>query len=104
MIPAAFSYHSPRSLAEATNLLAQYGDDAKVLSGGQSHIPLLKLRLARRASVYGASHDIGRVQHSETRGQGYRPDNNATNRLLGTDIPVRAANSCLVYFRLALAS
>src|SRR5215831_8695620 len=46
MIPAAFEYHAPTSLAEATQLLARLGDDAKVLSGGQSLIPLMKLRLA----------------------------------------------------------
>jgi carbon-monoxide dehydrogenase medium subunit len=46
MIPAAFDYHAPTSLAEATALLARLGDDAKVLSGGQSLIPLMKLRLA----------------------------------------------------------
>ena len=46
MIPAAFSYHAPTSISDATALLAQYGDDAKVLSGGQSLIPLMKLRLA----------------------------------------------------------
>jgi aerobic carbon-monoxide dehydrogenase medium subunit len=46
MIPAAFSYHAPQSIDAATALLGQYGDDAKVLSGGQSLIPLMKLRLA----------------------------------------------------------
>ena len=46
MIPAAFEYHAPRSIGEATALLAQLGEDAKVLSGGQSLIPLMKLRLA----------------------------------------------------------
>lgn len=46
MIPGAFEYHSPSSLGEATALLARLGDDAKVLSGGQSLIPLMKLRLA----------------------------------------------------------
>jgi aerobic carbon-monoxide dehydrogenase medium subunit len=45
MIPAAFEYHAPTSLAEATGLLARLGEDAKVLSGGQSLIPLMKLRL-----------------------------------------------------------
>ena len=45
MIPAAFAYHSPKSLNEATALLAKLGDGAKVLSGGQSLIPLMKLRL-----------------------------------------------------------
>ena len=46
MIPAAFDYHAPRSIGEATQLLSKLGDDAKVLSGGQSLIPLMKLRLA----------------------------------------------------------
>ena len=46
MIPAGFEYHAPTSLGEATGLLARLGEDAKVLSGGQSLIPLLKLRLA----------------------------------------------------------
>jgi carbon-monoxide dehydrogenase medium subunit len=51
MIPAAFDYHAPSSLPEATGLLSQWGDDAKVLSGGQSLIPLMKLRLARPRHV-----------------------------------------------------
>jgi aerobic carbon-monoxide dehydrogenase medium subunit len=46
MIPAGFEYHAPTSIGEATGLLARLGEDAKVLSGGQSLIPLLKLRLA----------------------------------------------------------
>jgi carbon-monoxide dehydrogenase medium subunit len=46
MIPAAFEYHAPRSIGEATALLGSLGDGAKILSGGQSLIPLMKLRLA----------------------------------------------------------
>jgi len=46
MIPAAFEYHTPGSIKEATALLARLGDDAKVLSGGHSLIPLMKLRLS----------------------------------------------------------
>jgi carbon-monoxide dehydrogenase medium subunit len=46
MIPAAFEYHTPSSIDEATALLAKLGADAKILSGGQSLIPLMKLRLA----------------------------------------------------------
>ena len=45
MIPAAFEYHAPASLDDATALLARLGEDAKILSGGQSLIPLMKLRL-----------------------------------------------------------
>jgi carbon-monoxide dehydrogenase medium subunit len=46
MIPAAFEYHAPTSIGEATSLLAKLGEEAKVMSGGQSLIPLMKLRLA----------------------------------------------------------
>src|SRR6059058_96167 len=46
MIPAAFEYSSPKSLAEAIALLQQHGPDAKILAGGQSLIPLMKLRMA----------------------------------------------------------
>lgn len=46
MIPGVFEYHAPTSLGEAIDLLAALGEDAKVLSGGQSLIPLMKLRLA----------------------------------------------------------
>jgi aerobic carbon-monoxide dehydrogenase medium subunit len=46
MIPPRFEYYVPTSLGEATALLTQHGDEAKVLSGGQSLIPLMKLRLA----------------------------------------------------------
>lgn len=57
MIPAPFDYHAPATLAEAIGLLQQHGDDAKVLSGGQSLLPLLKLRLASAMHVV----DIGRI-------------------------------------------
>lgn len=46
MIPAEFEYYAPTSVQEAVALLQQHGDDAKVLAGGHSLIPLLKLRLA----------------------------------------------------------
>ena len=46
MIPAAFDYVAPTSVAEALAALAEAGDDAKVLAGGQSLIPLLSMRLA----------------------------------------------------------
>ena len=46
MIPAKFDYVRPLSLAEALQALADGGDDAKVIAGGQSLLPLLRLRLA----------------------------------------------------------
>jgi carbon-monoxide dehydrogenase medium subunit len=51
MIPGPFEYHSPTSLAEAIDLLGHYGDDAKLLAGGHSLIPLMKLRLAQPAHL-----------------------------------------------------
>lgn len=47
MIPAPFEYHRPAALEEALSLLAELGEEAKVLGGGQSLVPLMKLRLAR---------------------------------------------------------
>jgi carbon-monoxide dehydrogenase medium subunit len=46
MYPRAFHYHRPASLKEAAAMLSQLGDDAKLLAGGQSLIPLMKLRFA----------------------------------------------------------
>jgi aerobic carbon-monoxide dehydrogenase medium subunit len=46
MIPAAFDYIAPQSLAEAVRALADHGEEAKLLAGGHSLLPLLKLRLA----------------------------------------------------------
>ena len=46
MIPAAFEYIRPSSLDEAVQALADGGEDAKVIAGGQSLLPLLRLRLA----------------------------------------------------------
>jgi aerobic carbon-monoxide dehydrogenase medium subunit len=57
MLPAAFDYLSPASLDEALALLAERGDDAKIMAGGQSLIPLLKLRFAQPQLVV----DIGRL-------------------------------------------
>src|ERR1700726_2144805 len=47
MIPAPFAYHRPSSLDETLGLLAQLGEDARVVAGGHSLIPMMKLRLAR---------------------------------------------------------
>ena len=57
MIPSAFDYHAPGTLEEAVALLERLGDEAKVLSGGQSLLPLLKLRLGDAGHLV----DIGRI-------------------------------------------
>ena len=46
MIPEPFEYHVPKTLEEAAQLVAQFGDDGKVLAGGHSLVPMMKLRLA----------------------------------------------------------
>jgi carbon-monoxide dehydrogenase medium subunit len=46
MIPASFDYTAPKSLAEALRALGDHGEDAKILAGGHSLLPLMKLRLA----------------------------------------------------------
>jgi carbon-monoxide dehydrogenase medium subunit len=57
MKPAPFHYHRPTTAADAVALLAELGDGAKVLAGGQSLVPMLALRLA----VFDHLVDIGRV-------------------------------------------
>ena len=46
MKPASFEYHDPATLDEALDLMAEYADQARPLAGGQSLVPLMKLRLA----------------------------------------------------------
>lgn len=57
MIPAAFEYFAPASVKEAIGLLQQHGDNAKVLAGGHSLLPIMKFRLAQPKVVV----DIGRI-------------------------------------------
>lgn len=51
MYPAPFTVHRPASLADAVGLLASRGDDARLIAGGQSLIPMMKLRLATPAEL-----------------------------------------------------
>lgn len=57
MIPAAFDYTAPATLDEAVQMLAEHGDDAKILAGGHSLLPLMRLRLAAPALIV----DVGTV-------------------------------------------
>ena len=61
MKPASFEYHRPDTAAEAVTLLAELGDDAKVLAGGQSLVPMLALRL----TVFEHLVDISRIAELE---------------------------------------
>lgn len=57
MIPPAFEYLRPKTIPEAIGFLQQHGEDAKILSGGQSLIPMMKFRLARPGYLI----DINRI-------------------------------------------
>ena len=57
MKPAPFTYHLARDVAEAVGLLAELGEDAKILAGGQSLVPMMNLRLARPSALV----DITRI-------------------------------------------
>jgi len=58
MYPARFEYHAPQSVDEALTVLERYGDEGKVLAGGQSLIPLMKLRFASPKALV----DINRIE------------------------------------------
>ena len=62
MFPASFEYVAPETVEEALGLLARHGDEAKVLAGGQSLIPLLKLRFASPAVLV----DLNRIGGLDT--------------------------------------
>jgi len=57
MIPASFDYEVADSAAHALSLLTEYGEDAKLLAGGHSLLPMMKVRLAQPAVLI----DIARI-------------------------------------------
>ena len=57
MIPAGFEYHAPRSVADAVRLLGELGPDAKLLAGGHSLLPMMKLRFAEPSHLI----DLGKI-------------------------------------------
>jgi aerobic carbon-monoxide dehydrogenase medium subunit len=62
MYPASFEYFAPRTLDDALSTLERFGDEGKVLAGGQSLIPLMKLRFAAPRAIV----DINRVEGLDT--------------------------------------
>lgn len=62
MIPATFEYCAPHSIGEAVDFLAAHRDDVKILAGGQSLLPLMKMRLAKPGYLV----DIGRIPGLDT--------------------------------------
>jgi aerobic carbon-monoxide dehydrogenase medium subunit len=74
VIPGSFAYHRPSSVQDAVSLLASLGEDGRVLAGGHSLIPMMKLRLATPANLV----DLGGISDLK----GIRPD--------GSDIVIGA--------------
>jgi aerobic carbon-monoxide dehydrogenase medium subunit len=62
MIPGSFEYYAPRSLGDAVKFLSEHKDDVKILSGGQSLLPLMKMRLSKPCFIV----DIGRIPNLDT--------------------------------------
>jgi carbon-monoxide dehydrogenase medium subunit len=73
MYPSSFEYFAPTTLEEAGDLLEEYGDEAKVLAGGQSLIPLMKLRFAAPQVIV----DLNRIDGLDGLGE------NGGGRVLG---------------------
>lgn len=88
MKPASFAYHRPHDVAEAVDLLAQLGDDAKVIAGGQSLVPMMNLRLARPAALVDVSR-LTELDHVDRRGDVLRIG--ATTRHRSLEMPVDSA-------------
>ncbi len=57
MIPREFEYHAPRSVPDALSLLGQFGDEAKLLAGGHSLLPMMKMRFAQPGHLI----DLGKI-------------------------------------------
>ena len=57
MVPVAFEYHRAGSVAEALSLMAQHGEDAKIIAGGHSMVPAMKLAIQKRTAVKSAVYD-----------------------------------------------
>lgn len=93
MIPSTFDYHAPATLEEAIGLLARHGDEAKVMSGGQSLLPLLKLRLGFAPHVV----DIGRIP-----GLDYIKEEKGVIRIGGATREVALERSSLIAAKLPI--
>lgn len=68
MKPARFAYHAPETIEACTQLLAEHGDDAAVIAGGQSLLPLMRFRLAQPAHVVSIRNIEGPLSRIERSG------------------------------------
>jgi carbon-monoxide dehydrogenase medium subunit len=102
MYPSKFRYEAPRSLDEAISLLKSYGGEAKVLAGGQSLIPMVKLRFASPEALIDINNIPGLGYHRKDSDGGIRIGALCRHRdlerstLLSTTNPTMAATAALI--------
>ncbi|MGY4709586.1 FAD binding domain-containing protein [Mycolicibacterium sp. CBM1] len=89
MKPAPFAYHRPDSVADAAVLLTEFGDDAKLLGGGQSLVPMLAMRLAFFDNLIDISR-LAEMKGIEERGDTLWIGGGTTHAVVGADENVRA--------------
>lgn len=90
MKPPAFVYHAPTSVEEVVAILAELGDEAKVLAGGQSLVPMLNMRLASPAALVDLSRVAG-LDDVEVADGHVRVEARVTHERLRRDEPAAAA-------------
>jgi aerobic carbon-monoxide dehydrogenase medium subunit len=88
--PAAFDYHRPDDIEQAVGLLAELSEDAKILAGGQSLVPMLSMRLAYFDHLIDISR-LSELQGIERRGQELWIGAGTTEATVGADPQVREA-------------
>ncbi len=84
MKAAAFAYHRPADVAEAVRLLGEYGDDAKILAGGQSLVPMLAMRLTHFDNLVDISR-LTELNDIDRRGGEVRIGSATPHALVGMD-------------------
>lgn len=84
MKAAAFAYHRPADVAEAVQLLGEYGDDAKILAGGQSLVPMLAMRLTHFDNLVDISR-LTELNDIDRRGGEVRIGSATPHALVGMD-------------------
>jgi carbon-monoxide dehydrogenase medium subunit len=84
MKAAAFAYHRPDTVAEAAQMLAEFGDGAKILAGGQSLVPMLAMRLTYFENLIDISH-VEELKNIELRDDGLSVAAGTSHALVGMD-------------------
>ncbi len=90
MKPAAFDYHRPDTVEDAVHLLAELGDEAKILAGGQSLVPMLAMRLAYFDHLVDISR-LGALRGIDRRGDELWIGAGTTGATVGADAQVHQA-------------